>query len=89
MPAFTCVIRLFVCCAYASRAQICYNLCIDTDPDYEYFGLQYSFECWCSKSFDPEEEAPAPAADCTMPCSKNEGDDCGGFDRMFAYKINE
>jgi len=68
--------------------QICYDACIAADPDYTYFGLQYTFECWCSTSFSPDAEVPAPAEDCTLPCSQNTSEDCGGFDRMLTYKIN-
>jgi len=71
------------------RAQICYELCVAEDTTYEYFGLQWSFECWCSASFDPAVEVSAPEEDCTTPCSLNVDEDCGGINRMFAYKINE
>lgn len=61
-------------------------MCIAEDSTYEYFGLQYSFECWCSTSFDEDEES-APASECMTPCSENEAEECGGTNRMFAYKI--
>jgi len=88
---------LLLACMYTTRshvcilrAQTCYGLCVAEIPNSKFFGLQYSFECWCSEeNFDPKMENPAPAEDCTTPCSQNASEDCGGTDRMFAYKINK
>ncbi|CAM9784272.1 unnamed protein product [Pylaiella littoralis] len=65
-------------------AEICYNLCIEEDPSYEFFGTQYSVECWCSSIFSE------PAADgvCNTGCAGNISEICGGVDAISAYAIN-
>jgi len=69
--------------AGCTRTQICYNMCTQDDPDYEFFGLQFGFECWCSKTF-----SETAGGDCTTDCSLNADEDCGGYDAILAFKIN-
>ncbi|CAM9927568.1 unnamed protein product [Ectocarpus fasciculatus] len=66
-------------------AEICYNYCVTADADYEFFGLQYSKECWCSMTFSEEDDA-----ECDMLCAgqSEDGEKCGGFDAIEAYAIN-
>ncbi|CAM9663719.1 unnamed protein product [Ectocarpus sp. 4 AP-2014] len=65
-------------------AEICYNYCVGENADYEFFGLEYSKECWCSVTFSEEDEAV-----CDMVCEGGSNEDtCGGFDAIEAYAIN-
>lgn len=61
-------------------------MCTDANADYTYFGLQYSFECWCSTTFADSETTEG--AVCDSPCTNNEDEACGGFDAILAYEIN-
>lgn len=46
---------------------------------YKYFGTEYGHECWCGKN-QPNITAPAP--DCNYPCSGDDGQLCGGANRI-------
>ncbi|CAN0440218.1 unnamed protein product [Pylaiella littoralis] len=65
-------------------AEICYDLCLDEDAGFEYFGTQYGSECWCSMTFSE------PTADgvCDYDCAGNPSETCGGFDAISAFSIN-
>jgi len=83
---FVCILAW--CRVCDAHEQICYDACIGIDPTYEYFGVQFKWQCFCSKTFDPAAEVDAPAAECALPCSQNSDEDCGGANRMLTYKID-
>ncbi|CAN0108034.1 unnamed protein product [Ectocarpus sp. 6 AP-2014] len=61
---------------------ICYNYCVGKNA--EFFGLQYSTECWCSMTFSEQDEGV-----CDMVCAgASDGTTCGGFDAIEAFAIN-
>lgn len=71
-----------------ARGQICYNTCLEVDSSYTHFGLQFAWQCWCSKKFNAADEVEASPSDCGMECVLNTSEDCGGKDFMLAYKMN-
>lgn len=50
---------------------------------YAYAGLQYGSECWCGNELHAGAE-PSYGA-CTIPCSGNASDTCGGSDALNLY----
>ncbi|KAF9875011.1 WSC domain-containing protein [Colletotrichum karsti] len=52
-----------------------------------YAGLEYGGECWCGDSLGVG-AIPAAAADCSMPCSGNSSEYCGGPSRLNLYKLD-
>ncbi|CAM9611193.1 unnamed protein product [Ectocarpus fasciculatus] len=66
-------------------AEICYSICMEEDPDYEFFGTQWGIECWCSKTFSQEDAG----AVCNMFCAgTSDGEICGGLDSINAFRMN-
>ncbi|KAK4194459.1 WSC domain-containing protein [Triangularia verruculosa] len=47
--------------------------------NYSYFGLEYGRECWCGNS---RPKNPAPATECSFPCSGNDSQLCGAGGRI-------
>ena len=72
---------VWCCCA-----QICYEMCTDAGAGYTHFGLQYSYECWCSTTLSDTETSEG--AVCDYPCTNTPGETCGGYDAIMAYEIN-
>ncbi|CAM9540916.1 unnamed protein product [Ectocarpus sp. 12 AP-2014] len=71
--------------ATTMSADICYSICMEEDPDYEFFGTQWGIECWCSKTFSQEDAG----AVCNMFCAGTSDDEiCGGFDSINAFRMN-
>ncbi|KAM7206912.1 WSC domain containing protein [Rhypophila sp. PSN 637] len=52
---------------------------------YDYFGTQYSSECFCGSDTPTD---PAPAGDCNMACSGNPDEQCGAGMRLNVYKFD-
>ncbi|KAI9826107.1 MAG: hypothetical protein M1832_000556 [Thelocarpon impressellum] len=69
--------------AYASNMGMsnvaCINYC--DERDYVYAGTEYSSECYCGNTLSAA-SGPAPAADCSMACSGNITEACGGPGRL-------
>ncbi|KAK4207615.1 WSC domain-containing protein [Rhypophila decipiens] len=53
---------------------------------YDYFGTQYSRECYCGTSAPAQ---AAPASECSMPCAGNADELCGAGMRLNVYKFDE
>ncbi|CAM9715355.1 unnamed protein product [Ectocarpus sp. 12 AP-2014] len=63
-------------------ADACLALCADS----AYYGTQYSEECWCGAEgaeYDANGEG-----DCTMRCTGDTAEICGGYNAMSVYEIN-
>lgn len=58
--------------------------CATFCESYLYFGVEYSRECYCGNSFNNGSIA-APSADCSMVCSGNGLEFCGGGNRLSSY----
>ncbi|OLN86890.1 putative fungistatic metabolite [Colletotrichum chlorophyti] len=54
---------------------------------YTYVGLEYGGECWCGNTLAAG-SVPADAAECSMPCSDNSTEYCGGPSRLNLYKLD-
>ncbi|TDZ19370.1 putative fungistatic metabolite [Colletotrichum orbiculare MAFF 240422] len=52
-----------------------------------YAGLEYGGECWCGNVL-AEGSVPAEASECSMPCSGNSSEYCGGPSRLNLYKLD-
>ena len=50
---------------------------------FRYAGLEYYGQCFCGNSV---RSSPAPQAECNYPCSANQGQTCGGYDRVSIYQ---
>ncbi|KAK0732550.1 WSC domain-containing protein [Apiosordaria backusii] len=53
---------------------------------YDFFGTQWSRECFCGSILPTE---PAPASDCSMPCSGDDNELCGAGMRLNVYSFNK
>lgn len=80
-----CVNETLTTCGHAGviLPQVCYGLCEDND----YFGVQYGRECWCLESSDNYTQH-GKSAGCTMKCSGDSEEFCGGFFAMEVYENN-
>ncbi|KAA8569468.1 hypothetical protein EYC84_001099 [Monilinia fructicola] len=62
--------------------ETCISYC--TSKDLNYAGTEYSSECYCGNSLATGAK-PAPASDCSMKCSGNSSEWCGGPNRLNLY----
>ncbi|KAK4172123.1 WSC domain-containing protein [Triangularia setosa] len=53
---------------------------------YDFFGTQWSRECFCGSTLSTE---PAPASDCSMPCSGDDNELCGAGMRLNVYSFDK
>ncbi|KAJ3947377.1 uncharacterized protein N0V96_003768 [Colletotrichum fioriniae] len=63
-----------------------YHLALHSD--YKYFGTEYSSECYCGNTL-ASTSAAAPLADCSMTCSGNKYEYCGGGNRLTLYQSDK
>jgi hypothetical protein len=62
-----------------------YATCADFCSGYEYFGVEYSTQCFCGNFFaNPTYTVDSTA--CNMPCSGDSTEMCGGGDLLTVYK---
>ncbi|KAK4223829.1 WSC domain-containing protein [Podospora fimiseda] len=59
--------------------------CAENCAGYPYFGTQYSRECFCGATAPSE---PTSASDCSMTCTGNENEYCGGGMRLNVYRVD-
>ena len=59
----------------------CKKLCFE-ERNYSYAGVQNGDECFCGNDLP---NTPAPDAECSVPCSGDEAQKCGGWFRMNIY----
>ncbi|KAH9987623.1 copper radical oxidase [Russula compacta] len=65
-----------------NSVQSCADACFSSG--YPLAGVEYSDECYCGTGF-ANGGAPTPAGDCSMVCSGNSSEICGGPDRLNVY----
>jgi hypothetical protein len=71
--------------AYTTAADnMTIEACAATCASYEYFGLEYARECFCSNTLDMT-STPQAATDCNMVCSGSGTQVCGGAHRISLY----
>jgi hypothetical protein len=62
-----------------------YQACATFCSGYNYFGVEYSDECHCGDSFS-NPTSIAPETDCSMSCSGDDTEACGGPNRLNIFK---
>lgn len=62
-----------------------YCLTFDIDIGYNFFGLQFTNECWCSKELNSD----VNHGDCNLDCPDGSGEKCGGSYSMDVYFLHE
>ncbi|KAI9461541.1 galactose oxidase [Russula earlei] len=65
-----------------TSVQSCADACFSSG--YPLAGVEYSRECYCGSTFS-NGGAPTPRGDCSMVCSGNSSEFCGGPDRLNVY----
>ncbi|KAJ0334728.1 hypothetical protein COL5a_000791 [Colletotrichum fioriniae] len=73
---------------YASGDNMTLEYCASYCSDYKYFGTEYSSECYCGNTL-ASTSAAAPLADCSMTCSGNKYEYCGGGNRLTLYQSDK
>ncbi|CAN0136032.1 unnamed protein product, partial [Hapterophycus canaliculatus] len=66
--------------------QYCANFCRDKGSDY--FGTQYSYQCFCSASGAEPTLVKEEDTVCGDPCSGAADETCGGSYAMTVYKFD-
>ncbi|KAK3944359.1 putative fungistatic metabolite [Diplogelasinospora grovesii] len=69
--------------ATGMTVEACGNYCLEAG--YTIFGTEYSAECYCGNSIDTTSTLAA-STDCSMACSGNSTELCGGPDRLSVYQ---
>ncbi|KAK3998248.1 WSC domain-containing protein [Cladorrhinum sp. PSN332] len=59
--------------------------CAENCAGYPYFGTQYSRECFCGTTAPIE---PSSASECSMTCTGDESEYCGGGMRLNVYRVD-
>ena len=54
------------------------------DKNYQYAGVEFAKECWCGND---RPTLPAPDTDCSMPCTGDKSEICGGGHRINVYQL--
>ncbi|VBB71455.1 Putative protein of unknown function [Podospora comata] len=60
--------------------------CAENCADYDFFGTQWSRECFCGSILPTEQ---ATASDCSMPCSGDDNELCGAGMRLNVYSFDK
>ncbi|KAF7986918.1 hypothetical protein HWV62_12705 [Athelia sp. TMB] len=63
----------------------CLNLC--ASKGYTLAGTEYTYECYCDNQYEFTYTAE-PDTDCSLPCSGNPAEVCGGYSRLSIYSTN-
>lgn len=74
--------------SYASGDNMTLEYCASYCSDYKYFGTEYSSECYCGDIL-ASSSSEASLADCSMTCSGNKYEYCGGGNRLTLYQTNK
>ncbi|KAI8811928.1 WSC domain-containing protein, partial [Cladochytrium replicatum] len=69
---------------YAYNAAMTDQLCASTCAGYQYFGMEYSTECYCGNSF-ANAKSIVDSSQCSYKCGGNSNQMCGGYDRISLY----
>ncbi|CAM9606981.1 unnamed protein product, partial [Phaeothamnion confervicola] len=64
---------------------VCEKFC----EDFQYFGLQYSRDCFCSNHYGGARRSFASSSDCNMPCDGDHSIMCGGIGINSVYKVGD
>ena len=64
---------------------LCASIC--SSRGYAYFGLEFSFECWCGSTLNPT-VVPVDSSNCNYACCADGSVACGGFWFIGVYAAN-
>ncbi|CAJ2501049.1 Uu.00g039020.m01.CDS01 [Anthostomella pinea] len=64
----------------------CIDFCTKSTNQYQYVGLEYSRQCWCSRTRNPLSTAQ-PKAVCNTACDGNKTTACGGSGVLSVYNM--
>jgi hypothetical protein len=73
--------------SYASADNMTLENCAAFCDGYKYFGAEYAGECFCGNTLDST-STEAPLEDCSMTCTGNPLQYCGGPNRLELYETN-
>jgi len=62
------------------------EMCATFCSGYNFFGAEWSTECWCGNSFT-EGAAQVDISQCSMTCGGNGDQLCGNGDRLSVYQL--
>ena len=71
--------------SFSDGAKMTIQACAAFCQDYQYFGLEYSSQCYCGTGFAKGSKTTA-TSDCAMTCSGNSTQYCGGPNLLSVYK---
>src|SRR2546421_311211 len=71
---------------YSNATGMTNEVCAVDCAGSQYFGTQWSIECWCGSSLAAGSSA-APSTDCSYACSGNASEICGGSRRLSLYQL--
>ncbi|KAK3308814.1 uncharacterized protein B0T15DRAFT_411620 [Chaetomium strumarium] len=74
--------------AYTSGDNMTLENCAAFCAGYKYFGAEYSAECYCGNSLAPSSANASSLDECSMPCSGNPYEYCGGPNRLELYSTD-
>ncbi|KAL2197417.1 hypothetical protein P885DRAFT_77108 [Corynascus similis CBS 632.67] len=78
-------VRALAAKTYASADSMTLENCAAFCTGFKYFGTEYAAECYCGNTLAAT-SSDAPLADCSMPCSGNPAQYCGGPNRLELYE---
>ncbi|RMD39851.1 hypothetical protein DV735_g5278, partial [Chaetothyriales sp. CBS 134920] len=73
----------------AMTIQLCAQFCLSAqaDDEYTYMGTEYAAECYCANAL-ADTSVLASDSECSMTCSGNSSQACGGPNRLSLYQLN-
>jgi len=72
--------------SYKTPGTMTVELCAARCNGFSYFGIEFGNECFCGNALGA---AAAPESECAMLCDGNNGQYCGGPDRLNVYQIQQ
>ncbi|KAL2179114.1 uncharacterized protein P884DRAFT_239711 [Thermothelomyces heterothallicus CBS 202.75] len=78
-------VRALAAKTYASADNMTLENCAAFCTGYRYFGTEYAAECYCGNALAAT-SSNTSLADCSMPCSGNPAQYCGGPNRLELYE---
>ncbi|KAK4127792.1 heme peroxidase [Parathielavia appendiculata] len=73
---------------YASGTDMTLESCAAFCAGYKYFGTEYSAECYCGNTLDASSSEAPSVDECSMTCSGNPLQYCGGPNRLELYETD-
>jgi hypothetical protein len=79
-------VRALSATSYESDAGMTLEACASFCSGYGYFATEFAIQCYCGDTLAAS-SANASLADCSMPCSGDAAEYCGGPDRLELYSL--